>query len=245
MPPAPGVGPQVNIGAAFSWAIEKFKTNAGVMIAFAAVVFVLQIIRFALDQVTQPTVTTYENCERLNGQAYLDCIQSTNVTSVAAIGGFAILSIIISIVFTILSVLAYIGLINASLKIVKGETPTFGDFWNPKHGWMYVGVVLIFAISTGIGILLCLLPGLFVIWVWQFAQYSVLDDGKGVFAALGDSYQVVMANKGPAVLTILIGLAGSIVTGITCGIGALVVLPIVALFMANVYKQMKGQYIAA
>lgn len=50
-----------------------------------------------------------------------------------------------------------------------------------------------------------------------------------------------MANKGTAILVMLVNALAMFVGYLTCGIGMLVVAPFVALFTANMYKQFQGQ----
>ena len=135
--------------------------------------------------------------------------------------------------------LAQIGLINASLKITRGEKPAFSDLWTPQHFWQFIFVSILYGLGVGFGLILCIIPGLLVIWAWQFAQYSALNSGPGIFASFGESWRMVSANKGPAVITLLVLFVASIVTLITCGIGALVVAPFSTLFMANMFRQFR------
>ncbi len=247
-PPPGGAAPGANgpdVGGAISWAFSKFGQNAGVLIAFAAVIMVVQLVGYGMNRLVNNTTTNINDCSNLNGQAALDCINSSVSGGAWTLFGMGIASIIISLVFWVLVVLAYIGLINASLKITNGEKPEFSDLWNPKHFWMYIGVAIVFGICYALGLILCIIPGLLILWAWQFSRYVVLDTGMGVFASLGESWRLVSANKGTAVLTLLVTFLAGIVIAITCGIGALVVAPFETLFMANMYRQFQGRQIAA
>ncbi len=242
MPAQGGVpGGTPDVGGAISWAFTKFGQNAGVLIALAAVVFVVQLIGFGVNNITQRGANTVSDCANLTGQAFTDCVGAGPAT----IAGLGILSLVISFVFWVIGLLATIGLIRAALKISRGEKPEFSDIWHPKHFWQYFFVALVFGIVAVIGFVLCIIPGLFIIWIWQFGQYEALDKGPGVFASLGKSYKMVMANKGPAVVTLIVVFVASLVTIITCGIGALVVLPFEVLFMANMYRQFGNEPVAA
>ncbi|MDQ1250135.1 MAG: hypothetical protein QG597_4514 [Actinomycetota bacterium] len=246
-PMAPGAGP--NIGDGVKWAINKFGQNAGVMLAFAAIIMVINLIgRWASSAVNSganDVANNVEDCANLTGDAYLDCLTGTTTTSTGLLLGMGLLSLIISIVFWVLTVLAQIGLINASLKITRGERPAFSDLWTPQHFWQFIFVSILYGLAVGFGLLLCLIPGLLVIWGWQFAQYSALNSGPGVFASFGESWRMVMANKGPAVVTLLVLFVASLITLITCGIGALVVAPFSTLFMANMFRQFRKEPVAA
>ncbi|MCB0915846.1 MAG: hypothetical protein H6525_10675 [Actinobacteria bacterium] len=244
MPPGqPGsTGPE--IGDGIKWAFNKFGQNAGILIAFAAVIVVVQLIGFGARNAANSTVDTVNDCSGLTGEALADCL-TEGTGSVGFIAGMGILSLLLTVVFWALTVLAQIGLINASLKITRGEKPEFSDLWSPRHFWQYLFVSILLGLAVGFGLLLCLIPGLLAIWAWQFAQYSALDTGQGVFKSFGESWRMVSANKGPAVITLVVVAIASIVTLLTCGIGALVVMPFQTLFIANMYRQFRNEPIAA
>lgn len=243
-PGAPSGTP--DIGGGVKWAINKFGQNAGVMIAFAAVILVIQLLGRWASNLAQPTVADINSCDSLDGEAYFDCLESaTSGATAGAIAGFGLLSLIVSVIFWALTMLAMIGLINASLKITRGEKPQFSDLWSPQHFWQYAIVSILYGLGVGFGLLLCLIPGLLAIWAWQFAQYSALNSGPGIFKAFGESWSMVSANKGSAVVTLLVMFIASLVTLVTCGIGALVVAPFQTLFMANMFRQFRQEPVAA
>lgn len=246
-PMSPGSSP--NIGDGVKWAINKFGQNAGVMLAFAAIVMVVNLLGRGASGLANSSADNVTNdlndCANLTGDAYIDCITGTTTTSTGLLLGMGLLSLIISVVFWVLQVLAQIGLINASLKITRGERPAFSDLWTPQHFWQFIFVGILYGLAVGFGLLLCLIPGLLAIWAWQFAQYSALNSGPGIGASFGESWRMVSANKGPAIVTLLVLFVASIITVVTCGIGALVVAPFSTLFMANMFRQFRQEPIAA
>lgn len=242
-PGGPSNGP--DIGAAISWAFTKFGQNAAVLLVFAAVILVINVIRYFVDRAFQPVLISGENCDALinDGEAYLNCLNNTTTASVASIAGFGVASLLISLLFFILTLLATIGLINASLKITRGEKPSFADYWSPQHAWVYIAVSIIYSLSLVLGVFVFCVGFLIVMWIWQFAQFSALD-GHGIGGSLGESYKLVMANKGAAVVVLLVNFLATVVTAVTCGIGALVALPFQMLFTANMYRQFQKVPIA-
>ncbi len=244
MPPAmpSGAGPQVGDG--IKWAFNKFGQNAGILIAFAAVIMVVQFLGYLARNATSTTVDTFNDCDGLTGEALANCLLE-GPDSVGFVAGMGILSILLGILFWVLATIAQIGLINASLKITRGEKPEFSDLWNPRHFWQYAFVSILLGLAVGFGLVLCIIPGLLAIWAWQFAQYSALDTGKGVFASFGESWRMVSANKSTAVITLVVVAVASLITVITCGFGALVVAPFQTLFIANMYRQFRNEPLAA
>lgn len=244
MPPGQPASAGPQIGDGIKWAFNKFGQNAGILIAFAAVIMVIQLLGQGARTTTSTTVDTVNDCSNLTGEALADCL-TEGAGSVGLIAGLGFLSVLLGVLFWVLGVIAQIGLINAALKITRGEKPEFSDLWNPRHFWQYAFVSILFGLAVGFGLILCLIPGLLAIWAWQFAQYSALDTGQGVFKSFGESWRMVSANKGPAVITVVVVAVATLVTILTCGIGALVVMPFQTLFVANMYRQFRNEPIAA
>lgn len=225
-----------------SWAFSAFGRNAGVMIGLAAVVMVAGILGTVLRRALDPVLTrliygcdNIETAEQLNA-----CLASSSAgIFVSFVGG-----ILLQIVIFVVIILAEIGLINASLKLTRGEKPSFSDIWHPHHAWLYIFVSLVSGVLIGIGFIFCIIPGLILLWLWQFVRYAALDRGQGFGDAFSTGTRAVLDNKGPAFLTLLVVFAASLITVFTCGIGALVVYPFVDLFMAHMYRQFRREPVA-
>lgn len=245
-PPAPQQGPppagSPDIGGAISWAFSAFGKNAGTMIALAAVVLAAGIVGYGLQQVLDPVVNRYVfGCESITSQAELNaCLAGNGAGFFASFFG----GLFVQVILFIITLLAEIGLINASLKITRGEKPSFKDIWHPRHGWLYLFVTIVSSIGIVLGFFLCVIPGLVLLWLWQFVQYAALDRGQGFGDAFSHGARAVLNYKGLAIVTMLVVFVASLVSVFTCGIGGLVVYPFVCLFMAHMYRQFLGQPVA-
>ena len=240
-PGQPGypMAPQPSVGDGIKWAINKFGQNAGVMIAFAAIIMVISFVGRLISNGMNSVGNNLSNCDNLTGQALVDCLND-NVGSTGRIAGFAIGGLLVTLVFWLLGTLAEIGLINASLKITRGEKPKISDLWTPEHFWTFIVVGIIVGLAMLVGVFVFCVGYLIVLWFWQFARYSALNNG-GIGASLGESFRLVMANKGLSVVTLLVVFVASIIGVLTCGIGFLVVAPFQDLFMAYMYRQFRGR----
>lgn len=216
------------MGGAVSWAMTKFGQHWQVLLVFAAVIMLINLVN-----------------NRVGG-AFDDGVASnaSNVETLAFLG-LSLTTLLLTIALSLAALIAEFGLINASLKITRGEKANYSDFWDARTGITFVIVAILFGLAVGFGLLFCLIPGLLAMWAWQFSRYAAVDPGTSVGGSFAESWRLVSANKGVAVLTLLVGAVGAIVTFFTCGIGALVVQPVITLFMANVYRQLRGEPIAA
>ena len=217
---------RVDVGGAVSWAVSKFGQNWQVLLVFAAVIMVINLINNQVSGAVD---------NRATGTDFQDSL---------AFLSLSVTALLITLALSLVALIAEFGLINASLKITRGEKANFSDFWDSRTGVTFVVVAILFGLAVGVGLVLCIIPGLLALWAYQFARFSAVDPGTSIGASFAESWRLVKANKGVGVMTLLIYAVGTIISFLTCGIGALVVQPVITLFMANVYRQLRGEPVA-
>ncbi len=146
-------------------------------------------------------------------------------------------SIAIALVFSLLAFIAQIGVQRAAVRSSQGITPSFSEMFTTQHLGTYILYVIVFAILFVVGLALCILPGLVVLFLLQLGPYYILDKGMGVGDAMKASVQAVTKNVGPAVIMTLINALVSILGGLFFGILTLVTLPFACLFTVHMYRQ--------
>lgn len=235
-PPPASPGSSVDIGAAFSWAIAKFQQHIAVWIGLAAVVFVLRAVQSLLGSAISNAASN--NCVATGG---VNGITACETGIFAGIG----VSLVLGIVFGALAWLASIGVYRAALKRSEGATPEFSMLTTGENLGPYIVVAIVYGILSAVGLVLCIIPGLIVIFLFQFSPLFALDKGQGVGEAFGNSYNVVMKNLGPVILAALVNIVAAMLGGLIFGILTLITLPFAALFTVHVYRQLNGEAIAA
>lgn len=243
-PPPPGVpaagGSNVDVGVAFSWALAKFQKYAVILIGLAAVVFVIRLIQtlFTNWMVNR----SVENCGTI---VVTDNGTITSGACGATFGATILASIIGAILFGILAWLATIGLYRAGLKTSLGEVPGFHNLTSSEHLGKYVVVAIVYGLLSAVGLVLCILPGIIVIFLFQFSPFYALDKGQGVGEAFGNSYRVVTKNLLPVIITAIVNIVAAFVGSLFFGILTLVALPFAILFTVHVYRQLNQEPVAA
>jgi uncharacterized membrane protein len=250
-PPAPGystppVGGSsgVDVGSAFSWAMAKFQQHVGIWVGLAAVVFVLQ----AVNQIISRVVAN--NAANSCSQTAVTINQDGSITGGGvncATGLFANIgiSLVLGVIFGALVWLASIGVYRAALKRSQGETPDFSMLTSGEHLGAYVIVAILYGIAIFVGLILCIIPGLIVAFLFQFAPLYALDKGQGVGEAFGNSYRAVTSNWIPVIVAAIVNIVASFLGGILFGILSLVTLPFAALFTVHIYRQLNKEPVAA
>jgi uncharacterized membrane protein len=241
---APGVpaagGSNVDVGVAFSWALKKFQQYALVLVGLAAVVFVIRLIQtlFTNWMVNR----SVENCGTIvvtdNGTITSGACGRRTARRSWPPSSSAIL-------FGILAWLATIGLYRAGLKTSLGEVPGFHNLTSSENLGKYVVVAIVYGLLSAVGLVLCILPGIIVIFLFQFSPFYALDKGQGVGEAFGNSYRVVTKNLLPVIITAIVNIVAAFVGSLFFGILTLVALPFAILFTVHVYRQLNQEPVAA
>jgi len=226
VPPEPA-GPRPSVGAAISWAFDRFKANAAAFVGLAAVVTVIQFVQ----QIgARPLENILVDCTDPQSPGQLNACT-------AAIGLSAIVAIVIALVFGVLAFIAQIGVQRAAIRSSLGLTPTFSDMFTTQYLGRYLIFTLSYALLAFVGLILCVLPGLAVLFLLQLGPFYLLDKGFGVRGAMGASFTAVTKNFAPAILMTLFTFLVLLLGGVFFGILTLVTLPFACLFTAHMYRQ--------
>ncbi|MEI2624893.1 MAG: hypothetical protein V9G23_13955 [Giesbergeria sp.] len=141
-PMYPGSGAP-DIGAAFSWAFAKFGQNWAVLVSMAAILVVIRILDGLLSSILDGGV---DDCSgNLTQQQAAECV--------ARVGGFALGTLLVTLVMALVSAVVIVGIIQASLRLTRGETPEFSDLWTPTNFWQYILVTIVFWICMFFGLI--------------------------------------------------------------------------------------------
>jgi uncharacterized membrane protein len=136
-----------------------------------------------------------------------------------------------------LAFIAQIGVQRAAIRSTQGIAPTFSEMFTTQYLGRYILFVIAFAFLFVIGLFLCILPGLVVLFLLQLGPYYILDKGLGVRDAIRASVRAVSKNVGPAIIMTLVNALVAILGGLFFGILTLVTLPFATLFTAHMYRQ--------
>ncbi len=151
-----------------------------------------------------------------------------------------VLSTLLRLVGMVLSLLMSIGLIHIALRFVDQQPARLGDlFARASVFFPYLAVSLLAGIIISIGLVLLVIPGIYLGLRFQFAPYLVVDRGIGPLAALAQSGDLTRGVKlrllGFDLLLVLVWLVGALVLIV----GLLVAMPTINLAVAHVYRQLE------
>jgi uncharacterized membrane protein len=216
-------GPDYNPTDAIGWGWTKFKANVGPLLITALAVIGIQVLFSLLQRSADASADTF----------------GVGFYQFTAVGG------LLQIVGWIVSTLIAAGLVRACLAVADGESFDLAKVFSVDK----IAAILVAAVVTGIltvvGLVLCILPGLVVIYLMQFVNYFIIDKDQTAMDAIKSSYNFVTSNLGPTLLYSLLAFAVVILGAIACGVGLFVALPVAALGHAYTYRKLNGQPVSA
>jgi uncharacterized membrane protein len=207
-PPVPGAAP-FQVGDAFNYGWKKFQEYLGpiliAMLLFLVVAGVVNAIGFALGggfgEITDP--------------------DDIGVGMFFSFGYF-----VVSLLGALVSLLIQAAVVRGALDITKGERIELNTFLSTENLGQIVLAAILLAIGTTIGLILCVLPGLVLIFFSQFTYQFIIDKGMPAFDAIKASFALVNRNLGTVVVLFLASILAFFIGAILCGVGLLVTIPV-------------------
>jgi uncharacterized membrane protein len=148
-----------------------------------------------------------------------------------------ILGGILYIVYLIYSIVIGIGMTRLLLNIYDGKPASFNDvFTTYQPFWRYLGASILYAIIVMIGLVLLIVPGIFLAIKYQYVTYLIIDKNLSVKEAFKLSGEMTQGMKWKlfffGIAAAIVGMAGIILIGV----GLLFTIPIAAMAMVHVYR---------
>jgi uncharacterized membrane protein len=171
-------------------------------------------------------------------------ILATARSGEAGILGALLVAAITTVAFTLLAFLVQAGLIRGALAITRGETPTSAHFFTADHLGPVVVASLLIAVASGIGTVLCYIPGVIVSYLTQYALFFVIDKNMGAVDAIRASVQFTLQFPGTLIVFALVSVVILMVASIACLLPLLVAFPVVLIAQAYLYKRLQDEPVA-
>ena len=203
-------GAPMSVGDGLSWAWSKFKDNALILVVGFGVWAILSNLGF-------------DSRVELNGEEY----------------GFSYGIPFWGYVAPVVRLFSAIVAANMSLKVASGRQLEWNDIFSfPNFGASLLASFLT-AVATGVGLLLCFIPGIIMAFLLYYSVYFTVDKGVDGIAGMKASWATLSSHVGELFPFALTGVGLYILGAITL-IGWLVTVPLVALLSAYSYMRIQG-----
>ncbi|TVP72796.1 MAG: hypothetical protein EA340_03010 [Nitriliruptor sp.] len=137
------------------------------------------------------------------------------------------------------------AVVRAALALTRGETIELQTLFRFDNLPQLLIGALIVAVLSGIGSILCYIPGLIVVFFTQFYVHFLIDQNMTGVDAIKASFSFVNQNLGTLIGFYLASVVAYILGALLCGIGLLVALPVVFIAQAYTYQRLRGVAVAA
>lgn len=137
----------------------------------------------------------------------------------------------------------YFGLTVVALKLVDRVPATWSDvFVFDSRFVLYLLGNLLYGLIVGLGLVLFLVPGIYLALRYGFFWYAIIDGKQGVFDAFHESARITVGVKWQLILFALASM-GVIFLGFLCfGVGIVAAVPIVLLASTHLYRVLLSQH---
>lgn len=227
-PPAPPGGARgYNLADAFNYGWAKFQANLGPILTGALVVIGLALVVGVLWFFL--------------GGAIAGTVGDTNVGAVA----FLVSTAVFALVWVALAFLIQAAVIRAGLAIADGRPIELSTLLSTERLGAIIAGAVVVGVASSIGYVLCVLPGLAVMFYTQFFMFFIVDKGMGAVDAIRASYEFVQAHVGEMVALFLAVYIANAIGGMLCGVGLLVSFPVTVIAQTYAYRRLRGEPVAA
>lgn len=231
--PPPGA-PAYSVGEAVSWAWNKFSKNVTTILVPT---LVFGVVYAVLQTVIQTITSAFSTVDSTSyGDGYAASIS-------LGLGGIVV-SIIGAVVTVIVAAVVQSAYIGGMLDIANGQPVQIGSFFTPRNVVNVVIASVLSSIIVGIGVLLCIVPGVIATILLLFTTAVVVDRNVSGVEGLRTSFAIAKANFGPTALTWLTTIGVGILGVLACLVGLVVAYPMIALITVYAYRKLSGGYVA-
>ena len=226
--PVPSSPGNYNVGNAFSYAFKKFQENLLPLVLITLIILVLVAVIQLIGNLVQSAVISDPVLNLETGE-----IEGGG-------GGFFGAAMLLSFVFGVVSfavnLIIQSGIIKASLALTRGQKIDIGSAFSGINWGQVLIASLLIAVMTLIGLVLCILPGIAVIFFTSYTLYFVIDRNQDAVTAIKSSFALVKDNFGQLILFFLASIAAYIVGACLCGVGLLAAIPVVVVAQAYTFR---------
>lgn len=131
---------------------------------------------------------------------------------------------------------------KAALEVADGQRFDFFAAFGKVNFVNVIILSIIVGVATTIGFVLCILPGIVVMFLTYLATYALVDgDGQSPIEAIKTSSRLVSANVGSSLLLAILNFLVVIAGVIALCVGLFVAIPITLLATAYAYRAFSGR----
>lgn len=139
----------------------------------------------------------------------------------------------------IAQILIGMGITKIALKIVAGEEVVFDDVFSATHLFFtYVGGSIFYGLLVVLGLLLFVIPGIFLAVSYWLFSYVLLDKELGVWEALSEAKRISRGARWELFKFMIVVGVLNLAGAFTFFVGLFITIPVTAVAIAYVYRRL-------
>ncbi|MGH8050175.1 MAG: hypothetical protein ACREPB_05895, partial [Arenimonas sp.] len=151
-----------------------------------------------------------------------------------------VVTVISRVVQQVISIYLQLGLARAGLNLVSGKQVSIGMLFGEGSKLLRaIGASFLLGIAILIGLILLVVPGIYVALRYGQAVTAIVDRDLGVMEAFSYSESITTNNRMNLFILGLLGLVAVIIGMIPCGLGLFIVGPVLWLAALLAYRWMQ------
>lgn len=154
------------------------------------------------------------------------------------------LSLLGSFFTTLIGWVIGMAMMRGAIDVVDTGHTDLGAMFSRVNWGAAIGAAALGTLAMWVGIVACVIPGLIIGFLLWFISPAVID-GASATGALAASYRFTSGNVGDVLLFGLLTAVLLVVGVCTCGLGILVVTPVMTIGMAYTWRVLQGRPVAS
>lgn len=132
-------------------------------------------------------------------------------------------------------------LIRLALDVVDGNEVTFGSGFTRLNFVHVLIASIVLSVLTTIGTILCILPGIAVMFLTWLTLYFVVGKGEDAFTGIKSSVQLTVANFGQVLLLAILSIGCMLLGVLACCVGVIVAYPVITVAAAYTFRALQSE----
>lgn len=154
--------------------------------------------------------------------------------------GLSLVGLVFSIVAQVIATLLSAAAVRGALDVVEGQPVSFGAMFERWDKLQVLIAALIIAVVSAVGFILCVLPGIVVIFLTYLTTFFIVGGGRSAIDGITDSVKFTANHVGELLLLALLSVLVIFAGILACLVGLLVAIPVTTIAAAYAFRVLHG-----
>lgn len=151
----------------------------------------------------------------------------------------SVAGVLVDILSYVVNAILGVGLLRILLDVTDHKKASWRSLYT-EHGkaWRYILATILYGLMVVVGLILLVVPGIYLAVKFQFYAYFIVDKNMGVIESLKHSSKITKGSIMNLFLFGLICVALGLLGLLAFGVGLLVVVPVLSVASTHIYRKL-------